>query len=147
MRLAIPLILSTSFWTIQITIDRVLLARYSTEAVAASIPAALLFWTPLILLQSTAAYATTFVAQYTGAGRPHRVGPAVWQGLYFAVLGGLAFLGLLPLAGPLVALGGHDPTVQQLEITYFECLCFSALPFLITAAASSFSPAAATAGR
>ncbi len=92
-RLALPLILSSSFMTLQITLDRILLSRYSTDAVAAAMPAALLYWTILALLQNTASYATTFVAQYTGAGRPERVGPAVWQaalfqrGLRFAFLG------------------------------------------------------------
>ena len=37
----------------------------------AAMAGALLFWAPLTLLQNTANYATTFVAQYVGAGR-HR---------------------------------------------------------------------------
>ena len=55
----------------------------------AAMAAALLFWTPICLLQNVAGYASTFVAQYTGAGQHHRVGPAVWQALYFAVGAGL----------------------------------------------------------
>src|SRR5262245_52009252 len=79
LRIALPLILANGFMTIQLTIDRVLLSWLSSEAVAATMPAVMLFWTPLALLQATANYATTFVAQYTGAGRPERVGPATWQ--------------------------------------------------------------------
>ena len=138
LRLALPLILSNSFWTIQIAIDRAFLSRLSNDAVAAAMPALLLFWTPLLLLQNSANYATTFVAQYVGAGRSRRVGPAVWQALYFAVAAGIAFLGLYPLARPLMALGGHDPALQELEVTYYHCLCFSGLPVLITAASNSF---------
>jgi MATE family multidrug resistance protein len=138
LRLALPLILSNSFWTIQVAIDRAFLSRLSSDAVAAAMPALLLFWTPLLLLQNTANYATTFVAQYVGAGRSRRVGPAVWQALYFAVAAGIAFLGLYPLARPLMALGGHDPALQDLEVTYYHCLCFSGLPVLITAASNSF---------
>src|SRR5262249_47371242 len=134
----LPLILSNSFWTLQITIDRILLSRYSSDAVAAAMPAAMLFWTPLALLQNTAGYSTTFVAQYKGAKRFTRIGPVVWQAVYFSVLGGLAFLALVPLAAPLFALGGHPARVQALEATYFGCLCFSALPTLVTAAASGF---------
>jgi MATE family multidrug resistance protein len=138
MRLAWPLILSNSCWTLQIVLDRVLLSRSSGEAVGAGISGAVLFWTPLCLLQYTANYATTFVAQYTGAGRPHRVGPVVGQALWFAVLSGLAFLLLIPVAGPLVALGGHTPHLQELETTYLRILCLSGLPTLITAAGCSF---------
>src|SRR5262249_25066353 len=118
LRLAIPLILSSSFMTLQITIDRALLSRAGSDAVAASMPAAVLYWTFLTLLQNTANYATTFVAQYTGAERPHRVGPAVWQALYFSVVAGVAFLGLLPLAEPLFRLGGHSASIQALDGTY-----------------------------
>ena len=137
-RLALPLILSNSFWALQIAIDRAFLSRLSNDAVAAAMPAALLFWTPLTLLQNTANYATTFVAQYVGAGRLRRVGPAVWQALYFAVAAGVAFLGLYPLARPLMALGGHTPALQDLEVTYYHCLCFCGLPVLMTAASNSF---------
>lgn len=138
LRLAFPLILSNSFWTLQITIDRVLLSKYSSDAVAAALPAAVLFWIPFALLQNIAGYAAIFVAQYTGAGRPHRVGPAVWQALHFSVVAGIAFLGLLPLAEPLMALNRHSPAVQELETVYFRCLCFAALPMLLVQAASAF---------
>ena len=85
LRLAFPLILTNSFWALQMGIDRVFLSHSSSDAVAASMPAVLLFWTPLTLLQNTAAYATAFVAQYVGAGRPRRVGPTVWQAIYFSI--------------------------------------------------------------
>ncbi|HLJ91897.1 MAG TPA: MATE family efflux transporter [Gemmataceae bacterium] len=138
LRLAVPLILSSSFMTLQITIDRALLSQASSDAVAASMPAAVLYWTFVTLLQNTANYATTFVAQYTGAGRPNRVGPAVWQALYFSVAAGTAFLVLWPLARPLISLGGHAPRIQELEVTYFRCLCFAALPALVVASVNSF---------
>ncbi len=137
-RLAWPFILSNSCWTLQIVLDRVLLSRGSTEAVAAGMAATMMFWSALTLFQWTTLYASTFVAQYTGAGQPLRVGAVVGQALWFAVLGGVAFLSLVPLAGAIVGWGGHEPELQRLEIVYFRCLCFSALPFLLTAAASSF---------
>jgi MATE family multidrug resistance protein len=136
--LAWPLILSNSIWTLQITLDRALLSRSGSQSVAAGAASAMIFWTFLSLFQNTANYATTFVAQYTGAGRHEQVGPVVWQALYFAAAAGLAFLGLIPLAGWLVGLGGHTGTLQHLETTYFRMLCFSGLPMLLTAAATSF---------
>ncbi len=138
LRLALPLIITNSCWTLQITIDRVLLGRYSSDAVGAVVAATVLFWAPFALLQLTAAYASTFVAQYLGAGRPQRVGPVVWQSLHYSVLGGLAFLLLLPAARPLTALAGHAPAVAALEATYFVCLCFAALPMTVTAATCGF---------
>src|SRR5262249_53556197 len=84
-RLAWPLIVSNGFMTLQLTIDRVFLSWLSSDAVAAAMPAVMLFWTVFALPQNTAGYVTTFVAQYVGADRPHRVGPAVWQSLYISL--------------------------------------------------------------
>ena len=51
LRLAWPLILSNSFWTLQIVLDRILLSWTSSAAVGASQVAAVLFWTTYLLAQ------------------------------------------------------------------------------------------------
>jgi MATE family multidrug resistance protein len=136
--LAAPLILSQSFMTVQVFVDTVLLSRHDPGEMAASLPAVMWFWLPFGLLQVTAGYTSTFVAQYTGAGRPHRAGPAVWQGIYFACVAGPLML-LLALAAPLlIAVGGHDPALQSLETAYLRCLAFAAQPMLIMAAVNGF---------
>ncbi len=136
--LALPLVVSQSFMTVQIFIDTVLLARHDSREMAASFPAVMWFWLPFGLLQVAAGYVSTFVAQYTGAGRPERVGPAVWQGIYFAILSGLLFLVMVPAAPHLIALGGHTPALQVLEVIYLRCLGFAALPMLVMAAVNGF---------
>src|SRR5215472_10349385 len=100
--LAAPLIVSQGFMTVQVFVDTVLLAWHDPHEMAASFPAVMWFWLPFGLLQVTAGYTSTFVAQYTGAGRPRRVGPAVWQGIHFAVLAGLLFLLMAPVAPSLI---------------------------------------------
>jgi MATE family multidrug resistance protein len=136
--LAAPLILSQSFMTVQVFVDTVLLSKHDTLEMTASFPAVMWFWLCFGLLQVTAGYTSTFVAQYTGAGRPHRVGPAVWQGIYFAGIAGLLMLLLVPAAPLLIALGGHSEALQTLEVTYLRCLAFAALPMLIMAAVNGF---------
>jgi multidrug resistance protein, MATE family len=136
--LAWPFILSNSFWTLQLLFDRVMLSRYGTDEVGAAMAAGILFWVPLSLFQGTAGYVTTFVAQYVGAGQLRRVGPVTWQALYFSLLSGLAFLALRPFVAPVVALGGHEPHLQQLEVTFLRGLALSGLPTLITQSACGF---------
>ncbi len=138
LELAAPLIVSQSFMTVQVFVDTVLLAWHDQHEMAASLPAVMWFWLPFGLLQVTAGYTSTFVAQYTGAGRPHRVGPAVWQGIHFAALAGLAMLLLVPVAPFLIGMGGHSPALQPLEVTYLRCLAFAALPMLVMAAVNGF---------
>ena len=136
--LAAPLIVSQSFMTVQIFVDTVLLAWYDPQAMAASFPAVMWYWLAFGLLQVTAGYTSTFVAQYTGAGRPHRVGPAVWQGIHFAVFAGFLMFLLAPAAPFLIAIGGHSEELQGLETTYLRCLAFAAMPMLIMAAINGF---------
>ena len=136
--LALPLIVSQGFMTVQVFVDTVLLAWHDPREMAASFPAVMWFWLLFGLLQVTAGYVSTFVAQYTGAGRPERVGPAVWQGIHFAVLAGLLFLLVIPAAPSLIAIGGHTPALQSLEVIYLRCLCFAALPMLVMAAVNGF---------
>jgi MATE family multidrug resistance protein len=96
------------------------------------------YWLFFGFLSVTAGYTSTFVAQYTGANRPHRVGPAVWQGIHFALAAGLLFLVVVPLAPALIATGKHPPEIQTLEVIYLRCLSFAALPMLVMAAVNGF---------
>ena len=85
LRLALPLVLSTASWTIMHFVDRVFLTRYSTEAIAAAMPAGILHFAILCLPLGTASYVTTFVAQYFGADRQSRIGRVLWQGIFLGI--------------------------------------------------------------
>src|SRR5207237_3580973 len=131
LKLAAPLVVSQSFMTVQIFVDTVLLSWHDPREMTASFPAVMWFWLPFGLLQVTAGYTSTFVAQYTGAGRPERVGPAVWQGIYFALAAGLLLLLLFPAAPILIAVGGHSDDLQTLEVAYLRCFTFAGMPRLV----------------
>lgn len=136
--LALPLVVSQSFMTAQVFLDTILLSWHNPLEMAASFPAVMWFWLAFGFLQVTAGYVSTFVAQYTGAKRSQRVGPAVWQGIHFAVYAGLLFMLMAPAAPFLIALGGHPDSIQPLEVIYLECLSFAALPMLVLAAVNGF---------
>jgi MATE family multidrug resistance protein len=120
---AIPLILSTATWSVQHFVDRMFLAWYSPETIAAAMPAGMLHFSMVSIFMGTAGYLSTFVAQYYGAKRYHRIGPVLWQGVYMSLIGGLLILIAIPLAGPVFSLVGHSPQVQQNEVEYFRILC------------------------
>ncbi|MBI3411742.1 MAG: MATE family efflux transporter [Planctomycetes bacterium] len=136
--LAAPLVLSQSFMTVQVFVDTILLAKHNQIEMAASFPAIMWYWLFFGLLQITAGYTSTFVAQYTGAKRPQRVGPAVWQGIYFAIFSGLLFMSMAPAAPYLISLAGHTDELQLMETTYLQCLAFAALPMLVMGAINGF---------
>lgn len=136
--LALPLVVSQSFMTAQVFLDTILLSWHDPREMAASFPAVMWFWLGFGFLQVTAGYVSTFVAQYTGAQRPQRVGPAVWQGIYFAIIAGLLFMLMAPAAPFLISLGGHPESIQPLEVIYLQYLSFAALPMLVMAAVNGF---------
>lgn len=136
--IAWPLIIANSFWNLQLTIDRIFLGMHSTEALGAAMAVMGVFWVPMALLQQTASYVTTFVAQYFGANEQHRIGASVWQSLYVSVIGGLLFLLLNLLSPRFFAFVSHAPAIQHLEVVYFNALSFTALPTALAAAVSGF---------
>ena len=136
--IALPLILSTASWSVQNFVDRVFLTWYSTESLAAAMPAGMSSFLILSLFLGVAAYVNTFVAQYVGARQPGRVGPAVWQGIYLAVLGGGIALAPAALATPLFDLIGHSEPVRLQEATYFRILCYGIGPNILATAAACF---------
>lgn len=124
LQVGFPLIVSMSAATVMQFTDRIFLSWHSLDAIAASMPATAANFLPLGFCIGVASYLNAFVAQYTGAGRPERVGAALWQGLRFSALAaaGLALLSLA--AGPVFSLAGHGAAVQALEEDYFRVLCW-----------------------
>jgi MATE family multidrug resistance protein len=138
LKLALPLIVSQSFMTVQVFVDTILLSRHNPLEMTASFPAVMWYWLFFGLLQVTAGYTSTFVAQYTGANRPHRVGVAVWQGIHFAVVAGLLFMVVAPLAPWLISVADPPPELHGPQTIYLHCLAFAALPMLVMAAVNGF---------
>jgi MATE family multidrug resistance protein len=136
--IAFPLILSTGAWSILEFVDRVFLTWYSPESVAAAMPAGFLNYTLLSLFIGTSSYVGIFVAQYYGAHQYHRIGPAIWQGIYVSLMGGLLVLCLIPFAEPFFFLVGHEPKVRELEVIYFRVLCLGGFAPIAGASLSSF---------
>ena len=64
LHVALPLVVSSGSASLMYVIDRVFLTRYSTEAMAAALPASMLHWTLMSLAIGTVTYVNAFVAQY-----------------------------------------------------------------------------------
>jgi MATE family multidrug resistance protein len=123
LRVSLPLVISMSSTMIMEFTDRVFLANYSLDAIAAALPAGITAFLFISFFLGTAQYLNVFVAQYSGSGRPQRIGAVLWQGIYFSVLSGAALGGLSFLAEAVFQIGGHAIEVQILEAVYFRVLC------------------------
>ncbi len=119
-------------------VDRVFLTWHSTEAIAAAMPAGMLYFSILCLPLGLAGYVNTFVAQYYGASRREKIGSVVWQGV---MLGSLAipFFGLLiPAAPSFFRTVNHGPQIAHFETIYFQALAYGAGGAVISAAQAAF---------
>jgi len=138
MRVSMPLVVSMTTTVVMTFTDRVFLANYSIDAIAAALPAGIAAFVFLSFFADTAGYSNVIIAQYTGAGALQRVGRAMWQGIYFSIFAWLIMVGLALCAGPLFKLVGHAPEVQRLEVIYFRVLCFGSGIHIVGMSLSSF---------
>ncbi|MDA0835600.1 MAG: MATE family efflux transporter [Planctomycetota bacterium] len=138
LHVAWPLILGSGSLSLMNIVDRILLTWYSTDALAAAMPSAMLHFTLMSLAIGTATYVTAFVAQYEGANQPARAAAVTWQGLYFVMLFGGGVLVCVPFSESIFATIGHEPEVQHLEAVYFRIMCIGSIPMLATSVMSSF---------
>jgi MATE family multidrug resistance protein len=138
LRVSMPLVVSMTTTVVMTFTDRVFLANYSIDAIAAALPAGIIAYVFIIFFADTAGYANVIIAQYTGAGALQRVGSALWQAIYFALIAWLIMVGLSFGAGPLFRLVGHSAEVQQLEVIYFRVLCLGSGINIIGMGLSSF---------
>ena len=133
-----PLVASMASTMVMEFTDRVFLANYSLESIAAALPAGIAAYLFISFFAGTAGYVNVFIAQYTGAGALDRVGAALWQGIYFTLIAGVVVAGLSLLAEPLFQFSGHAAEVQRLEVIYFRILCLGAVTMILGTALSCF---------
>ncbi len=136
--IAVPMILSTSAHAIQMFTDRMFLSWHSSLEFAASMQASITSFTLICFFIGVTGYANTFVAQYTGSGQPHRVGPSIWQSVYFSLIGCMFMLLLMPQAQRIFSMMGHEESVQVFEVIYFKIICISCIPAVLNSAFSCF---------
>ncbi|HPA83779.1 MAG TPA: MATE family efflux transporter [Deltaproteobacteria bacterium] len=138
LKIALPLVVSSGSWSVQHFVDRMFLTWYSPESIAAAMPAGMLSFTITSIFIGTASYVSTFVAQYFGAQRNTRVGPALWQGIYVALIGGLIVAATIPFADSIFGMFGHPEKIRAEEAVYFQYLNLGAAPVIAAAALSAF---------
>jgi MATE family, multidrug efflux pump len=138
LRVSLPLVISMTTTVVMTFTDRVFLAHYSIDALAAALPAGITAFVLISFFADTAGYCNVFVAQYAGAGALPRVGSALWQAVYFALAAWLILAGLSFAGGPLFRLVGHAAEVQQLETTYFRVLCLGSGSYVLGMSLAGF---------
>lgn len=138
--LSYPLIVTMAAQVVMQFADRMFLAWYSHEALAACVPAGVLAMTFAAVFMGLASYTSVFISQYYAKKKYASVTVSLWQGIFLAVLSSLLLAGLTPAGIALINAFGHEEAVRLLEIKYFSILnIFGGLAVINNALASFFS--------
>ena len=119
--ISLPLMLSMMSGSLMLFLDRLLLARYSIDALNACVNAAMIAAALQFAFLTTSAIAEVFVGQYNGASQYKKIAEPVWQMIWFSLLSVFVFLPLGLFAGPLFF---FDPLYAPLEVEYFKWLMY-----------------------
>jgi MATE family multidrug resistance protein len=115
---AIPVAGSMLSGLFMMMVDRITLARYSPETLAASGPAIFTAMTAIMLFTGLVSMTRTFVGQANGQGSPRRVAAAAYAGLVVAVLAGVVLIALSPLLTRIPGWTGVEPSIAALQRDY-----------------------------
>jgi len=140
LRLAIPLIMASSGNTVMQFVDGVFLAHHSDVEIAAAGSASVFCWLSMAIIFGTVTYTSAMVSNLYGAKKMERIGTAVWQGFYLALLGG-AITAVISLFCEMIFRGaGHDAELVAKETIYCRInLCGCLFPLAQMAFSGFFS--------
>ncbi len=136
--IALPLVLSSTSYTVMQFINRKFLFWYGSDDFAASTPSAMLAFTFLSLFLGITNYLNVFVAQYFGAKEEKRVGDTLWQGIFFALFCWPFITLLIFFADDIFTLAGHVGKIKELEIISFKIFIFGSIFLLLNSVFSAF---------
>jgi multidrug resistance protein, MATE family len=138
LKLAWPLILSSSALSILGLIDRILLAQFDPITVAAALPAGSMNFSIAALFLGTAGYTTTLIATSIGMKKKEQIGPILWQGIWFSI-SALLIAPILIFTSPWVfGLFDHSKELLDLELPYYNILAWAIFPMALAFALSGY---------
>jgi len=100
--ICLPMMLTSITTTLMYFCDRIILARYSIDAMNACVTAWMASAVPSFAVFGIAAISEVFVGQYNGAKRYGELAAPVWQMIYFSLMMGVLFVPMGLFAGPWV---------------------------------------------
>ena len=138
-RLAGPMVVTTTTFTLMQFVDRIMVSRLGTAALAAVLPAGFTAYIPAACVMGVFTGVGTFVSQCHGRGQKKECTSYFWQAVYMGVAFSLAVLAICwPLAPAIFRSFGHEPEVVALEVIYFRIMLYSNIAVVFVWAGTQF---------
>ncbi len=137
--LAAPMIVTNISFTIMQFVDRFMVSRLGTDALAAVLPAGIVSFLPASFAIGVLTSINTFVSQSLGQGRLKSCSEYCWQAMYMGFLYTVVVVGLLwPSAPHIFRMMGHEQSVINMEVTYLRILLYAQGVMMISWCTSNF---------
>jgi multidrug resistance protein, MATE family len=126
LKLAGPMVVSTISMTVMQFVDRFMVSRLGTSALAAVLPAGFVSFIPGGFVMGALTSLNTFVSQSLGRGEKDQCSHYFWQALYM----GLAYCAIVvavlwPTAPSLFTLLGQPAGVVEMEVIYLRIMLWA----------------------
>jgi MATE family multidrug resistance protein len=139
LRLAAPMVVTTISFTIMQFVDRFMVSRLGTNALAAILPAGFASFLPGGFAIGAMTSLNTFVSQSLGRGDRKACANYYWQAIYL----GLAYFVIVvaimwPTAPLLFKMMGQPPAIIEMEVIYLRIILYAQIIAVINWASSQF---------
>jgi len=126
LKLAAPMVVTTISFTIMQFVDRFMVSRLGTDALAAILPAGLVSFLPSGFAIGVMASLNTFVSQSLGRGNKKDCSNYFWQMIYMGFVYFLAVVVIMRPAAPWIfEMMGQPAAVAEMEVIYFRIMLYA----------------------
>ncbi|MDH4239020.1 MAG: MATE family efflux transporter [Phycisphaerae bacterium] len=139
LKLAAPMVVTTISFTIMQFVDRYMVSRLGTEALAAILPAGFASFLPSGFAIGAMASLSTFVSQSLGRGDKKSCSNYFWQTIYIGLAYFLLVVAIMwPTAPWIFKLMGQPEAVAEMEVIYFRIILYAHILAVINWSANQF---------
>lgn len=139
LKLATPMIVTTISFTVMQFVDRYMVSRLGTTALAAILPAQFVSFLPTSFAIGAIAILNTFVSQSLGRGLKSDCSNYFWQVIYLGFVYFIVVLAIMwPTAPWVFRMMGQPAAVADLEVVYFRIMLYAHLLAIVNYAGSQF---------
>lgn len=139
LKLAAPMVVTNISFTVMQFVDRFMVSRLGTEALAAILPAGIISFVPASFAMGVMTSVNTFVSQSLGRGQKKDCSNYFWQGIYMGLLYISVTAALMWPAAPWIFRTlGHEPAVVSLEVIYLRIMLYAQFLAVFVWASSQF---------
>ena len=137
--LAAPMVVTTLSFTIMQFVDRFMVSRLGTDALAAILPAAFVSFLPSSFAMGAMASLSTFVSQSLGRGEKEECSSYFWQTVWMGIVYFVAAVIIMwPSAPWIFRMMGQPETIIPMEVIYLRIILYAHLVAVINWSCNQF---------